>query len=78
VYVLDSLSSYQPQDSSETENISERVIACLSHNNSGVVLSCIKVVMKYLDFISSPEVVRSYCRKITAPLVTMLGAEYEI
>lgn len=56
----------------------ERVIACLSHNNSGVVLSCIKVVMKYLDFIASPEVVRSYCRKITAPLVTMLGAEYEI
>jgi hypothetical protein len=34
--------------------------------------------MKYLDFIASPEVVRSYCRKITAPLVTMLGAEYEI
>ena len=76
--MLDSLAGYTPCDSSEAENILERVSACLSHNNTGVVLSCIKVIMKYLDFLESPELVRSYCRKLTAPLVTMMGSEYEI
>ena len=34
--------------------------------------------MKYMDFLSSPDLIRSYCRKLTAPLVTMMGSEYEI
>lgn len=31
-----------------------------------------------MDFLSSPDLIRSYCRKLTAPLVTMMGSEYEI
>merc|ERR1712151_1297071 len=50
----------------------------LSHANSAVVLSAIKVMMRYMERIQSPEIVRAYCKKMTPPLVTLLSAEPEI
>eukprot|EP01017_Pseudomicrothorax_dubius_P036123 TRINITY_DN5143_c0_g1_i8.p1 TRINITY_DN5143_c0_g1~~TRINITY_DN5143_c0_g1_i8.p1 ORF type:complete len:930 (-),score=303.67 TRINITY_DN5143_c0_g1_i8:123-2912(-) len=78
IYILDALSTYTPPDARETESILERVIPRLSHSNPAVVLSSIKIVMKYLDFLTNPELIRAYCRKMTAPLVTLLSAEPEI
>ena len=78
IYVLEALSKYIPNDSEEAELILERITPCLSHANSGVVLSCVRITMKYLDYMDSPETVRSYTRKIAAPLVTLMGSEYEI
>ncbi|MFO0131588.1 MAG: hypothetical protein ACK52J_03505 [bacterium] len=78
MYVLDALASYIPESSTEAENILERVAPCLSHCNSGVVLSCIKITMKYLDFLSSPDLMRSYSKKIAGPLITLMGSEPEI
>lgn len=78
IYVLDALALYTPQNSQETENILERVSPCFGHSNSGVVLSCIRVTMKYLDFLSSPELIRVYCKKLTPPLITLMGSEHEI
>merc|ERR1719226_217975 len=34
--------------------------------------------MKFMDRISSPELVRQFCKKMTPPLVTLLSAEAEI
>jgi hypothetical protein len=34
--------------------------------------------MKYLDFLSSPDLMRSYSKKIAGPLITLMGSEPEI
>jgi len=75
---LDAICKYVPNDTSEAESILERIIPCLGNNNSGVVLSCIKLAMKYLDFMDSPDMIRNYTRKMSAPLITLLGTEHEI
>eukprot|EP00922_Rhytidocystis_sp_ex-Travisia-forbesii_P021284 GHVS01031196.1.p1 GENE.GHVS01031196.1~~GHVS01031196.1.p1 ORF type:complete len:911 (+),score=148.84 GHVS01031196.1:143-2875(+) len=78
VFILDALAHYQPTSSKEAESFVDRVTARLSHANSAVVLSAIKVVMKLLDKITNPEVVRNVQRKLSPPLVTLLSAEPEI
>ncbi len=56
----------------------ERVSPRLSHANPGVVLSAVKLIMKYLDFINNPESIRNYCRKLNSPLISLIGTEPEI
>eukprot|EP00435_Cladocopium_sp_Y103_P041522 s2572_g11.t1 len=79
VFILDALALYDPPNSKVAEAILEKgVVATLHHHNSAVVLSAIKVIMKFMDRLSSQELVRSVCRKMTPPLLTMLSAEPEI
>mmetsp|Transcript_110877 Transcript_110877/g.174841 ORF Transcript_110877/g.174841 Transcript_110877/m.174841 type:complete len:915 (+) Transcript_110877:55-2799(+) len=79
VFILDALAMYDPPNAKNAETILERgVMARLSHVNSAVVLSAIKVMMKYMEKINNPETIRGYSRKITPPLITLLGAEPEI
>ena len=59
-------------------SILERVSSRLSHSNSAVVISTVKVMMKYMDYLTNPELIRSYLRKLGAPLVSLLSTEYEI
>eukprot|EP00362_Geleiidae_sp_MMETSP1317_P000545 CAMPEP_0201282060 /NCGR_PEP_ID=MMETSP1317-20130820/4750_1 /ASSEMBLY_ACC=CAM_ASM_000770 /TAXON_ID=187299 /ORGANISM="Undescribed Undescribed, Strain Undescribed" /LENGTH=122 /DNA_ID=CAMNT_0047593745 /DNA_START=330 /DNA_END=698 /DNA_ORIENTATION=- len=78
VFILDSLAMYTPEESREAESILERVTPRLSHANPAVVLSAVRVCMKYMDFITSAETIRNLCRKLTPPLVTLLSAEPEV
>ena len=78
VFILDSLSNYTPLDSREAEGIIERVSPRLQHANSAVVMSAVKIILKYMDEIESQEVIRSYNKKLTPPLVTLLNSEPEI
>jgi len=79
VFILDAIAMYDPRTSRIAETILERgVMVRLSHANSAVVLSAIKVMMKFMDRISSPELVRALSKKMTPPLVTLLSAEPEI
>lgn len=78
VYILDFIAKYHPSDPTEAENIIDRVVPRLAHNNSAVVLSAIKVVMKFLDFVTNPETIRNICRKLTPSLVSLISAEPEI
>jgi AP-1 complex subunit beta-1 len=78
VFILDSLSNYTPLDSREAEGIIERVSPRLQHANSAVVMSAVKIILKYMDEIESQEVLRSYSKKLTPPLVTLLNSEPEI
>ena len=78
VFILDSLSNYTPLDSREAEGIIERVSPRLQHANSAVVMSAVKIILKYMDEIESQEVIRSYSKKLTPPLVTLLNSEPEI
>ena len=50
----------------------------MAHSNSAVVLSATKVIMKYLDHVTDNEKVRSVCRKIAPPLISLMNSEPEI
>lgn len=78
VFILNSLAKYSPRDPREAESIAERVTPRLQHANSAVVLSAVKVLMKYMDLIASQEVVKALCKKMAPPLVTLLSKEPEI
>jgi AP-1 complex subunit beta-1 len=78
VFILNSLSKYTPREPREAESIAERVTPRLQHANSAVVLSAVKVLMKYMDYINAPEVVKALQKKMAPPLVTLLSKEPEI
>jgi len=75
---LDSLSNYEPQDEKEAEGIIERVSPRLQHANSAVVMSAVKVILKYIDEVQSEDTIRSITKKLAPPLVTLLNSEPEI
>ncbi|OQR98441.1 AP-2 complex subunit beta [Achlya hypogyna] len=78
VFVLDALANYVPADSREAEGIIERVTPRLQHANSAVVLSAVKVIMKFLEKVSNADTERALSRKMAPPLVTLLSTEPEI
>ncbi|KAH9132233.1 hypothetical protein LEN26_007484 [Aphanomyces euteiches] len=78
VFVLDALANYVPADSREAEGIIERVTPRLQHANSAVVLSAVKVIMKFLEKVSNADTERTLSRKMAPPLVTLLSTEPEI
>ncbi len=78
VYILDSLISYTPKKEKTAELIIESVSPRLAHANPSVVMSAIKVVLKFLDWIESPESVRNYCKKVSNSLMTIMSAGPEI
>jgi AP-1 complex subunit beta-1 len=80
VFLLDALATYDPPNSKAAEMILEGgvIVRMCSSNHSAVILSAIKVVMKFMERIPDPAICRSYCKKMTPPLITLLGAEPEI
>lgn len=78
VFILDAITSYKARDARDAESIVERVTPRLQHANSAVVLSAVKVVMRQMEVITSPDMLRSLQKKMAPPLVTLLSSEPEI
>ncbi|VDN07577.1 unnamed protein product [Thelazia callipaeda] len=79
VFILDALSSYQPKDEREAQNICERISPRLAHANAAVVLSTVKVLMKLVEILpESSEFLGQLTKKLAPPMVTLLSAEPEI
>uniref|UniRef100_A0A674NAV7 AP complex subunit beta n=1 Tax=Takifugu rubripes TaxID=31033 RepID=A0A674NAV7_TAKRU len=51
IFILDCLANYTPRDDRESQSICERVTPRLSHANSAVVLSAVKVLMKFMEML---------------------------
>jgi len=79
IFILDSLATYEPKDEKEAQSICERITPRLSHANAAVVLSAVKVLMKFMEIMSLSSVyMTSLIKKLSPPLVTLLSAEPEI
>ncbi|CRG93048.1 AP-1 complex subunit beta, putative [Plasmodium gallinaceum] len=78
VFILDALVLYEPKTSKDAERVLERILPRLSHANSAVVLSSIKVILSLLDKITDKEFIRNVHKKLSPSLVTLLSAEPEI
>jgi vesicle coat complex subunit len=79
IFILDSLAMYAPNDDREALSICERVTPRLSHANAAVVLSAVKVLMKFMELLPpDSEHLTSLTKKLSPPLVTLLSSEPEI
>ena len=76
--ILDAISNYEAEDSTQAERVLERVSVQMTHRNSGVVLSAIRVMIKMLDYLDDLDMVRNYSRRISPSLITLLSADNEV
>ncbi|KAK2957084.1 Adaptor protein complex 1/2 (AP-1/2), beta subunit [Blattamonas nauphoetae] len=75
ITILDALAAwYTPQSPKEAETLAERVSIHLSHNNSSVVLSSTKVIIKLSEYITDLNLVDKLMKKLTQPLVSLLSS----
>ncbi|KAG6009600.1 hypothetical protein E4U21_001967 [Claviceps maximensis] len=77
-YILEALMSYVPQETGEAALLAERIAPRLSHSNSSVVLTCIRVILYLLNYIADQKQVAALCRKLSPPLVTLLAKGPEV
>ncbi|KAK2788599.1 hypothetical protein FQN53_003451 [Emmonsiellopsis sp. PD_33] len=77
-YVLEALMAYVPRESSEALLLAERIAPRLSHSNSAVVLTSIRVILYLMNYISDQKQVASLSRKLSPPLVTLLSKGPEV
>jgi AP-2 complex subunit beta-1 len=77
-YILEALMSYVPQETGEASLLAERITPRLSHSNSSVVLTCIRVVLYLMNYISDAKQISALCKKLSPPLVTLLAKGPEV
>ncbi|KAF2836040.1 Adaptor protein complex beta subunit [Patellaria atrata CBS 101060] len=77
-YILEAMMNYVPQDTAEAGLLAERISPRLSHSNSAVVLTCIRVILYLMNYISDQKIIASLCNKLSPPLVTLLSKGPEI
>lgn len=70
--------SYVPQETGEAALLAERIAPRLSHSNSSVVLTCIRVILYLLNYIADQKQITTLCRKLSPPLVTLLAKGPEV
>lgn len=70
--------SYVPQESGEALLLAERISPRLSHSNSSVVLTCIRVILYLMNYIGDQKQISLLCRKLSPPLVTLLAKGPEV
>ncbi len=78
VYILEAVAMYDVKQPKEAENIIERILPRLAHNNPAVILASVKVILKCLDLLTDKELKKQVVKKLSAPLVTLLSGEPEI
>jgi len=70
--------TYVPQESGEASLLAERIAPRLSHSNSAVVLTAIRVILYLMNYISDQKQISALCRKLSPPLVTLLAKGPEV
>jgi vesicle coat complex subunit len=74
ICILTSLATYRPVDQREAAEITERVMARLQHVNASVVLTAVRVLMIYMNYVSD-DLAKQIVKKMAPPL-GMDGALY--
>lgn len=52
---MEAVALYDVEEAKQAENIIERILPRLSHNNPAVILAAVKVIMKSLDKIKDKD-----------------------
>lgn len=67
-----------PQTTDDAALIAERILPRLSHSNSTVVLSCIRLLLYLFNYIADERLIDSICQRLSPPLVMLLAKGPEI
>ncbi|KAJ8653961.1 hypothetical protein O0I10_010410 [Lichtheimia ornata] len=78
IAILTALADYKPSGGKEAEGICDRVLPRLQHANGAVVLAAIKVLLLNMRFIKDQNLIKTFCRKMAPPLVTLLSSPPEV
>ncbi|KAI9485877.1 MAG: adaptin N terminal region-domain-containing protein [Benjaminiella poitrasii] len=78
ITILTAIAEYKVSGGKEAESICDRVMPRLQHANGAVVLSAIKVLMINMKYIKEEAFIKSMCRKMAPPLVTLLSSPPEV
>ena len=78
IYILDALMSYKKTKPHKSEMIIEAVVPLFNHINPAVIMSAIKVVLKYLDFIEDEKKVQNYSKKLSLCLISLMDSVPEM
>ncbi|KAF2640406.1 AP-1 complex subunit beta-1 [Massarina eburnea CBS 473.64] len=77
VSILTTLADYKAENIKEAEHICERVSPQFQHVNPSVVLAAVKVVFLHMKNIT-PELFKTYLKKMAPPLVTLVSSAPEV
>jgi len=78
IYILDCLMNYKKTKQSKSEMIIEAVVPLFNHINPAVIMSAIKVVLKFLDFIEDEKKVQNYSKKLSLCLISLMDSVPEM
>ncbi|KAJ2765467.1 beta-adaptin, partial [Coemansia nantahalensis] len=78
IAILEALIDYVPGDEKEAESICERVLPRLQHANGGVVLTTVRLLLKYEAHVRRADLLAQFEKKMVPPLITLLASEPEI
>lgn len=77
IAILTALADYETSDASQVQQIIDKVIPQLQHENPAVVLSSVKVIIKFLDLVPQ-EKKETILRRLASPLCSLLSTPPEI
>jgi vesicle coat complex subunit len=78
IYILDALMNYKKTKAQKSEMIIEAVVPLFNHINPAVIMSAIKVVLKFLDFIEDEKNVQNYSKKLSLCLISLMDSVPEM
>ncbi|KAI9270566.1 adaptin N terminal region-domain-containing protein [Phascolomyces articulosus] len=78
IAILTALADYKAANGKEAEGICDRVLPRLQHANGAVVLAAIKVLLLNMRLVKDENLIKSFCRKMAPPLVTLLSSPPEV
>ena len=78
IYILDGLMNYKKNSGKKAEMIIEATIPLFSHINPAVIMSAIKVVLKFLDYVEDEKKVQNYSKKLSLSLITLMDSVPEM
>ena len=78
ISILEILSGMETQDARLAELIVDRVLSRLSHINPAVILSAIKVILKFTLVLKNKKIFEGICKKLSSPLISLLNSGDEL
>ncbi|KAJ2715783.1 beta-adaptin [Coemansia spiralis] len=78
IAILEALVDYAPADEKEAESICERLLPRLQHANGSVVLTTVRLLLKYEAYVRRADLLAQFEKKMVPPLITLLASEPEI
>ncbi|KAJ2241854.1 beta-adaptin [Coemansia sp. RSA 455] len=78
IAILEALAEYTPTTEKEAESICERLLPRLQHANGSVVLTTVRLLLKYEKYVHRADLLSQFSKKMVPPLITLLSSEPEI